>query len=147
MMRLWLAIAISAAMSLAGQQPLEQLPQPTLTAELKADPNPGRRVEKCLGLADQAFDSADEFYNKGDIHKGDAELDEMTSDLKVCLDALDTAHKPALWKKAELRVALLQRKLRGLLDNIGVEQRGWAEYTDRKLDEIHDKMLEGVMRR
>lgn len=121
--------------------------QTAIQAELKAEPNASRRVEKSLALAEQSFATADDSYNKGDVHKGDAELDDMMTALRICLDSLDAAHKGGLWKKAELRVALLQRKLNGLLDNIGVEQRGWAEYTGRKLDEVHDKMLEGVMQR
>jgi len=121
--------------------------QSSIPAELKNETKLSHRIDKALARAEQDFESASQFYNKGDAHKGDAELDEMTTVLRVCLDSLDAAHKAALWKRAELRVALLQRKMRSLLDVIGVEQRGWAEYTDRKLDEIHDKMLDGVMQR
>jgi hypothetical protein len=138
MKRMLLAIAL-AATTLYGQA--------SITADLKSEPNPARRVEKALTFADQAFASAVEFYNKGDAHRGDAELDDMMTALRVCLESLDAAHKAGQWKKAELRVAMLQRKLRGLLDDISIEQRGWAEYTDRKLDEVHDKMLDGVMQR
>jgi hypothetical protein len=44
-------------------------------------------------------------------------------------------------------VALLQRRMQGLLDDIALQQRGWAEYTQRKLDKLHDKLLDGVMRK
>lgn len=115
--------------------------------DLKAEPNPAKRADKALGFADEAFASADELYNKGDVHEGDAQLDYMTRALQECVQSLQAAHKPYLYKKAELRVALLQRKLNGMMDDIGTEQRGWAEYTSRKLDEIHDVLLEGVMRK
>lgn len=138
MRRSWAAVLIFAAV-LAGQS--------SIPPEVKGETNPARRAEKALALAEQDFDSANQFYNKGDVHKGDAALDDMTTALRICVESLDVAHKAGLWKKAELRVALLQRRMRSLLDDIGVEQRGWAEYTDRKLDEIHDKMLDGVMQR
>jgi hypothetical protein len=37
--------------------------------------------------------------------------------------------------------------MKGLVDDLSIQQRGWAEYTERKLDDIHDKLLEGVMRK
>jgi hypothetical protein len=119
----------------------------SLLAELKAEPNPARRAEKALLLADSAFDVAHESYGKGDTHTGDAQLDDMTSALGECVQSLQHVHKPGLYKKAELNVSALQRKMAGLMDNIGIEERGWAEYTSRKLEEIHDKLLEGVMRK
>ncbi len=116
-------------------------------AELKAEQNPVKRAEKALLLANAAFDYAHQSYNNGDIHKGDAQLDEMTVALRECVQSLNTAHKAGMYKKAELNVSGLQRRMQGLLDNIGAEERGWAEFTSRKLEEIHDKLLEGVMRK
>ena len=119
----------------------------SLITELKAERDPSKRSEKALTFADEAFDNARGFYNKGDIHKGDAELDNMTAALNACVGSLDEAHKARLYKKAELKVAFLQRRMQGLLDDLGIQERGWAEYTSRKLEEIHDKLLEGVMRK
>jgi hypothetical protein len=115
--------------------------------ELKAEHDPGRRSELALTLADSAFDTARDFYSKGEVHKGDAQLEDMTNALNECVTSLEAARKAKFYKKAELRVAYLQRRMKGLLDDIEAQQRGWAEYTQRKLDEIHDKMLDGVMRK
>lgn len=119
----------------------------SLISEIKAEHDPARRSEKALTVADTAFDNARDDYNKGEIHKGDADLEEMMSALEECVSSLDTAHKAKYYKKAEMNVALLQRRLKGLLDDIALQQRGWAEYTNRKLDEVHDKLLDGVMRK
>jgi site-specific recombinase len=118
-----------------------------LISEIRAEHDPAKRSEKALNLADAAFDSARELYTKGDIHKGDAELENMMTALEECLSSLDTAHKARYYKKAEINVAVLQRRLQGLLDDIDLQQRGWAEYTQRKLDQLHDKLLDGVMRK
>lgn len=131
--------ALLCLLNIAGAQ--------NLLTEIRAEHDPAKRSEKALNLADAAFDSAREFYNKGDIHKGDAELENMMTALEECLASLDTAHKARYYKKAEMNVSVLQRRLRGLLDDIDLQQRGWAEYTQRKLDELHDKLLDGVMRK
>lgn len=116
-------------------------------AELQAEHNPAKRSAKALVLADMAFDNARDFYNKGEVHKGDAQLDNMTNALNECLQSLATAHKARFYKKAELKVSYLQRRMEGLLYDLDVQQRGWAEQTQRRLDEIHDKLLNGVMRK
>jgi hypothetical protein len=119
----------------------------TLLAEIRAERDPAKRSEKALSLADNAFDNARDDYGKGNIHKGDADLENMMTALEECLSSLDTANKAKYFKKAEMNVAVLQRRLKSLVDDIGVQQRGWAEYTQRKLDELHDKLLDGVMRK
>jgi hypothetical protein len=114
-------------------------------AELKTERDPGRRSEKALQLADSAFDEARDYYNKGAFDRGDASLDDMTSALNACVDSVQQAHKARFYKKAELRVALLQRRMETLLQDIDLPARGWAEQTNRALDKIHDKLLYGVM--
>ncbi len=109
--------------------------------------DPAKRSELELNKAEMAFDRAREAYNKGNIENGDAALEDMTKALNACVESLETARKARFYKKAELRVAYLQRRMAGLLDDIDLPQRGWAEYTDRKLEEIHDKLLAGVMRK
>ena len=120
----------------------------SLVEELRAVHDPGRRSEKALMLADQAFEDARGFYDKGQIDKGDAQLDNMTAALRECLESLQTLHHAGShYKKAEMRVAALQRRLQGLLDDIDLQDRGWAQYTSRKIDEIHDALLAGVMKK
>lgn len=117
-------------------------------AELKAtEHNPARRSEKALVLADSAFDNARDFYSRGLINKGDAQLDNMTKALDVCVESLQEARKAKYYKKAELNVALLQRRMASLLEDIDIQERGWAEQTNRMLDQIHDKLLTGVMKK
>ena len=132
-------LALGFACFVQAQQPF--------IAELEAVHDPARRSDRALSLADAAFDNARDLYTKGEIKRGDAELDNMTSALTECVGSLQSARKARFYKKAELRVAYLQRRMEGLLDQISVQERGWAEYTQRKLDDIHDKLLEGVMRK
>ncbi len=119
----------------------------SFSVELKAERDPGKRSEMALAFADTAFDQARDFYSKGEIEKGDAQLEDMTNALNECVVSANTAHKAKFYKKAEQNVAALQRRITTLLDDLEMQKRGWAEYTQRKLDEIHDKLLAGVMRK
>jgi hypothetical protein len=123
------------------------VPGQSFLAELKLQHDPAKRSEMALGFADELFDNAQSSYGKGQISKGDADLESMTKALNACLDSLAAANKSRSYKKAELKVAYLQRRLSDLVNNMGIQERGWAEYTSRKLDEIHDKLLNGVMRK
>jgi hypothetical protein len=137
-MKILRLLSLTFALSLYAQLP---------TAELKAEHDPVKRAEKAVTLAEMAFDNARTFYDKGEVDKGDAQLEIMMNALNECVSSLDAAHKAKFYKKPEMRVAYLQRRMSGLLDDLGIQVRGWAEYTQRKLDEVHDKLLEGAMRK
>ena len=95
--------------------------QETLLTELKTEHDPCKRSDKALIFADTLFDNARDLYGKGDVHNGDAQLDNMTKMLKECLQSLESANKSRYFKKAELRVAMLQRRMQGLLDDLNLE--------------------------
>ena len=116
-------------------------------AELNSEHDPAKRVEMALSFADESFDSAKTNYHKGDIHEGDVALDNMTRALNACVDSVAAANKAKFYKKAEMKVATLQRRLSGLLDDLSVTERGWADQTARRVEEIHSKLLDGVMRK
>ncbi len=137
-MSIRLVLLLALVASLHAQLPV---------AELRAEHDPVKRSEKAIAFAEMAFDNARVFYDKGDIQKGDAQLEEMMNALNECVSSLDTAHKSKFYKKPEMKVAYLQRRMSGLLEDLGIQERGWAEYTQRKLDEVHDKLLGGAMRK
>lgn len=132
---------------LNGQESNSCLPASRFNSETNLDHDAGKQAEMELTKAETAFDDARDAYHKGDIDKGDAELDGMTKALHACVNSLETAHKARYYKKAELRVANLQRRMASLLDDIELPRRGWAEQTNRELDTIHDRLLAGVMRK
>ena len=123
------------------------LPAQSLIATINQEHDPGKRSELALSMADESFDNARGYYDKGAIDKGDAALDNMTHALDVCVQSLAVSNKARLYKKAEMKVAYLQRRMSNLVSDLGVEERGWAEQTKRRLEEIHDKLLDGVMRK
>jgi predicted lipid-binding transport protein (Tim44 family) len=138
-----LGVSLSATGFLAGGMAAGHPSQ----VDQKDEHDPAKRSERFLEAAEAAFDNARMAYTKDDVHTGDARLDEMISALQNCVAALDTAHKSRLYKRAEMRVSSLQRRMQSLLDEISITQRGWAEQTGRKLEEVHDKLLEGAMKK
>ena len=116
-------------------------------AELRSEHDPGKRAEMALSFADESFDTAKTNYQKGDIHQGDVALENMTSALNACVESVAAANKAKFYKKAEMKVATLQRRLSGLMDDLNLTERGWAEQTARRVEEIHSKLLDGVMRK
>ena len=115
--------------------------------EIKSEHDPVKRVEMALSFADESFDSAKTNYHKGEIHEGDKALENMTSALNACVESVAATNKAKFYKKAEMKVAMLQRRLSGLMDDISITERGWAEQTARRVEEIHSKLLDGVMRK
>lgn len=115
--------------------------------ELDTEHDPAKRSQRALALAEMAFEKAKASYGAGEIKKGDAHLDDMTKLLDACVSALEAARKANLYKQAEIRVATLLRRLQSLTDDLAVDDRGWAEYTLRQVDGIHDKLLSGVMKK
>jgi hypothetical protein len=140
LIRFWqlAALLLTISCSLSAQ---------SFLAELQLQHDPGKRSDMALNFATASFDTARDFYVKGEIQKGDAALENMTSALNSCVDSLAVMNKARLYKKAELKVAYLQRRMASLKEEVDVQQRGWAEFTARKLEEIHDKVLAGVMRK
>ena len=115
--------------------------------ELNSEHDPGKRAEMALSFADESFDSAKTNYHKGDIHQGDVALENMTRALNACVESVAVANKTKFYKKAEMKVAMLQRRLSGLMEDLSITERGWAEQTARSVEDIHSKLLDGVMRK
>jgi hypothetical protein len=123
------------------------MPAQLLLGDINQEHDPSKRAELALSLADESFDNARDYYQKGAMEKGDAALENMTSALNACVQSLAVSNKARFYKKAELKVAFLQRRMDGLVNDLSIQERGWAEQTKRKLEQIHDKILDGVMRK
>jgi hypothetical protein len=138
---------LAVLLALSGQTSNSCLPTFRFSSQASADHDASKQAELELSKAETAFDDARDAYHTGNIDKGDAELEGMTKALHACVESLEAAHKSRYYKKAELRVANLQRRMTSLLDDIDLPRRGWAEQTNRELDTIHDRLLSGVMRK
>lgn len=113
--------------------------------EVRSQRNPGRRSELAISMADEALDRAREFYRSGDQKRAEEQLDAVDRLADECLSSVQEARKSKYTKKAELKIAALARRVNSLVDDLGYEQRDKAREVHTHLEEIHDKLLAGVM--
>jgi len=145
----WLLACLAfgqAAISLLAAQD-QTNPSNSAAETLNTEPDPSRRAERAVSLAEGAFSEARVEYDKNQIKAGDQHLDEMIKLLNVCVSSLEAAHKSHNYKPAEIRVKGLMRRMKTLIGDLSVDDRGWAEYTARQLEGIHDKLLSGAMKK
>jgi hypothetical protein len=118
-----------------------------LPEEVLSERNPGKRSELALDTADRLLDQARTHYKAGQPQKGDEELDLISMLADECLHSTEEAHKSKYWKKSEMRIAALNRRVRSLTDELSYDQRDPGNKLAAHLDSIHDKLLAGVMRK
>jgi uncharacterized protein YciU (UPF0263 family) len=116
-----------------------------LPEEVRAEHNPGKRSEVAIELADRSVDQARAYFAAGDVKRGDSELALIGSLANECYNSTLEAHKSKYWQRAEMKVAALHRRIHSLLEELDFEERGKAAELAAQLDEIHDKLLAGVM--
>jgi hypothetical protein len=118
-------------------------------AGVKAEPDLEKRSELALANADRQIDEAREAYRSGDIKKMDAALQELRDSANLSLESLEQAHKKArnnkYYKRAELKIRALLRRLSGLRDEVGVDERKQIEAVRERLQEVHEQVLVSIM--
>lgn len=116
---------------------------------VKSEANLERRSELALDYANQSIDSARDAYNAGDSAKMQASLDEAGQAVDVAYDALsETGKNPRnnkFFKRAELRTRELMRRLDGLSQTVGIDDREPIAKLREHIAEVHDNLLKGIM--
>ena len=86
-------------------------------------------------------------YLAGNSKQGDSDMQAVETLADECLSSVEQANKYRYWKRAELKVRQLTRRVETLSDDLGYDERGKAQELRAHLDRIHDKLLAGVMRK
>jgi hypothetical protein len=118
-------------------------------AGVKAEPDLNRRSELALMNADEKIDAARQAYQAGNEPAQEAAIQEVAESVELSYDALEQTHsaprKSKYYKRAELKVSALMRRLSGLRDEVGFEFRPRVEAALKKLSDIHDQLLSDIM--
>jgi len=118
-------------------------------AALKAEPDLEKRSELALAEADQEIDTARKAYSDGDEKAGAAALEDLTMAVNLSYDALQHAHTPPrkskYYKRAELKVRALMRRLASLRDEVGFETRPIVENAIKKISDVNDLLVADIM--
>jgi len=116
---------------------------------VKMEPNLERRSDLAIENANQAIDNARAAYLAGDMKKTESDLNEIRESVEVSLDSLDSSGKKPRnnphFKRAELRIGKLLRRLSGLRDEMSADDRKPVEEVAARLQEIHDHLLSEIM--
>jgi len=118
-------------------------------AAVKGEPDLEKRSELALANADHDVDAARQAYSGGDENATQAALSELTDSIEVCYDALQHARTPPrkskYYKRAELKVSALIRRLRGFRDEVSFDSRPPVEAALKKLSDVHDDLIADIM--
>jgi hypothetical protein len=121
---------------------------PDLTA-VKAEPDPDRRSELALANADQGIDSARDALTKGDIKTVETSLGEVRQAVELSYESLhQSREKPRhskFYKRAELKILALLRRLNTLRDDLEADNREPADAVISRLRQLHDELLTDIM--
>lgn len=118
-------------------------------AAVKSEPDLEKRSELALANADHTLDEARQAYSGGDQKATQAALSELTESIDVCYDALQQARTPPrkskYYKRAELKVSALMRRLSGFRDEVSYDSRASVEAALKKVSDVHDELIADIM--
>ena len=120
-------------------------------AEVKAEPDLNRRSELALINADEKIDQARQAYRAGNEAAEITAIQEVAESVTLCYDSLEKTHgaprKSRYYKRAELKVSAMMRRLSGFRDEVSFDFRPKVEDVLKRLSDIHDELLSDIMSR
>ena len=117
----------------------------------KAEPNLEKRSGLALENASQALRAAQDAYMaQGDMKKVSASLEEVSASVELAYDSLQQTHKnpsrsPKYFKKAEIDIRALSRRLDDFRAQMSVEDRDQIDKVRAVVQKADDGLLEGIM--
>jgi hypothetical protein len=118
-------------------------------SSVTAEPDLQKRSELALANADHQVDAAREAYKGGDLTKMNGALDEVRDSVNLSVESLDQTHKHArnnkYYKRAELKVRALLRRLASFRDEVALDDRKQVDAVHQQLQEVHDKLIADIM--
>jgi len=116
---------------------------------VRTEPNLEKRSELALDYATTALDIARDASIAGDEVKMKASLDEVGESVELAWHSLTDTGKYArdnkYFKRAEVRTRALLRRLDGLRDTSGIDDKPAIEKVRGRVAEIHDELIQGIM--
>ena len=120
-------------------------------AAVKSEPDLNRRSELALLNADEKIDDARKAYQAGNEAAETADIQEVAESVTLCYQSLEKTRseprKSKYYKRAELKVSALMRRLSGFRDEVSFDFRPNVEAVLKRLSDIHDELLSDIMSR
>jgi hypothetical protein len=117
---------------------------------IKAETNLEKRSKLALEYANSQIDAARQAYSAGNLKGSTAALSQVCEGVNLSIDALDETHKdarrsPKAFKRAEVNIREMIRRLKSLEDDFSVDDRGEILKTEQRLQEVHDDLITRIM--
>ena len=101
--------------------------------------------------ADEKIDAARQAYQAGNESAQVAAIQEVVDSVALSYASLEQTHgaprKSRYYKRAELKVSALMRRLSGFRDEVSFDFRPRVEGALKTLSDIHDELLSDIMSR
>ena len=119
-------------------------------AAIKLEPNLERRSDLALGNAAAAMDTARDAA--GDDAKLKPALREVRDSVDLAYQSLVDSGKsarrnPKFFKKAELKIRELMRRLEGLAQAVDADDRVFVESVRDRVSKVHDDLIQDIMQK
>ena len=116
---------------------------------VKAEVNLDRRADLALLNANASLDRAKAAYSNGEYKQSTEAVLEIRDSIEVCNEALkatgkDPRRNSKQFKKVELRLQTLIRRVKGFAQGVSIEDRALVQQVQARLEEINDDMVSGI---
>jgi hypothetical protein len=120
-------------------------------AAVKAEPDLDKRSELALVNADHDIDEARKASTDGNPQTLQAALTEVAASVDLSYESLQETHKEPrkskYYKRAEIQLQALMRRLNGLRDDVGYLSRPAVDSVLKKVSDVHDRIISDIMSR
>ncbi len=119
---------------------------------VKAEPALDKRAQRALDFAQERLTEARKHHDAADFASFATHLAQTAQGVEYCLTSLEEMGKhPSRntrhYKAAELRVRDILRRMTTLRNDVGLDLRPQVEESERRVNAVHEKLLDGVMSR
>lgn len=144
-MKRWLLLLV-AGIVIGG------VPPPADLNAVRAEHDPEKRYWLALEFGNEQITQARHAYSEGKPELVQAALQKVEESVQICDEALrgtgkDPSKKSKHFKKAELKIREILRRLKGLEEEVDVEQRDVVTATKQKVQALHDELLLDIVGR
>lgn len=120
-----------------------------LTA-VRTEPNLERRSERAVEYANEALTAARQAYQEGKLEPFKTQVAEVQAASELSVQSLEETGKsgrkhPKYFKKAELAVRMLLRRIESLRQEVSIDDRESMDQLKAKVETVHDRLLQDLM--
>jgi hypothetical protein len=119
-------------------------------AKVKTEPSLEKRSKLALENANADVDAASKAYQAGDVKGAFVAIRDIRDSVDLCRDSLratgkDARKNPRAFKRAEMDIRELLRRLKSLETDFSVDDRAAILDAQQHLQEVHDDLIQQIM--